>query len=372
MGIQNEFAVDMNDLAKVTESFKSDVDAGSPDNMDIVDLNKAVFDDPLGGETHPDLESDLEIESTGFWSETDENGDVVEKEESVDASEAEVEIPGVDQILRYKANGAEVELDLSTEEGRTRAIEELSKAGGMQKAFSETARYKKDNKNLSKKIEELSKYRESWDKLEDLKHDRQGLLEFVTGESYSDFMNAEMAKRAAYEGGTEDQRRIMDYEDRMQAIESANRRDRESRERDLQKAQDLRQEADYEKYNMWSQNELSKYVDKIPKTNEVRANKLKKALWRESIADVKEYYAKYGKITNKMVHKAFKDNADAILGTYDSEVQNGVDKAIENKKTQAKEKAQIAGSKNYDSGQINSNWTSMSPDKLFKAFKKGR
>ncbi len=365
MAVQDELGLDMSELAAATESFKSEASIDSPDNMDIVNLNKAVFaDNALGEEISPDFDATVEVEDGEFWAGAEEDA-------GTEDPEAEISIPDNGQILRYKANGEEVELDMSTDEGRAQAIEALSKLGGMQKAFSDSARNKKENTSLSKKIEELSKYRESWDKLEDLKHDRKALLEFVTGESYSDFMSSELAKKAAYEGGTEDQRQIMDYEDRMQAIEAEHRRDRESRERDIQKAQDLRQEADYETWNMWSQNELSKYVDKIPNTNEVRANKLKKTIWRESIADIKSYYTKYGKITNKMVAKAFRDNADTILGTYDSEVQNGVNKAIENKRVQAREKAQVAGSKNYGSGQIDNDWTKLSPTDLFKRFKKG-
>ena len=358
-----EFSLD--DMAAATASFKADEGiqtASSPDDLSVSDINQA-----LGADASP-FEGDAELETeNGFWGEG-ENPEESGTEEPVEGAT----IPdNLSQILRYKANGEEVELDLSTEDGRTKAVDALSRQEGMNKAFSDSAKAKKRANKLQAQIDELSKYRESWDKLEDLKHDRQRLLEFVTGEDYNEFMNRELGRKNAYETGSEEERRTMDYEDRMQAMEAEMRRDKDSRDRDVQKAQELRQEADYEKYNMWSQTELSKYVDQIPDSNPVRANKLKKALWRESIADVKSYYNKYGKITNKMVAKAFKDNADAMLGLYDTEVQTGVEKAIENKKVQAKEKAQVAASRNYDSGRLNTtDFGGMDPTKIFEKFRK--
>ena len=365
--MSDELGLDMSQMAEASAGFAAaDGQPSSPTNLDIDAINELAFEgNELG---HPDLESTVDVEDSEFWA-----GNEGAEEVGSDEPGVEAQIPSdLSQILKYKANGTDVELDLTTEEGRTKAIDALSRQAGMDKAFSESAQLKKQNKKFQMQLDELSKYRESWDKLEDLKHDRQGLLEFVTGESYQDFMNNELSRRQAYESGSDEERRAMDYEERMQSMEAEMRRDKESREREIQKAQDLRSEADYEKWNMWSQNELQKYADKIPNSNPVRANKLRKALWRESIADVKSYYSKYGKVTNKMVHKAFKDNADAMLGLYDTEVQNGVEKAIENKKVQAREKAQVASTKNYESAQINSDWASMDPTKLFQHFKKLR
>ena len=57
------------------------------------------------------------------------------------------------------------------------------------------------------------------------------MLEFITGESYEDIMAKEVARKNAYDLGTEDERRIIDYEQRLQDVEVGHKRDKARAER---------------------------------------------------------------------------------------------------------------------------------------------
>lgn len=362
------------DLAALTEQFKGNVEAEAEINTSVDSIN-----DALAEPNSLEPEAEVDIPDSEFWASEDDFGlDLSGMEdgsqpESRISDEIEQKMPDkVGQILKYKGAGEELELDLSSDEGRAQAIEALEKYQGMQKAFAEKAELERQLKSLEANSGDLGKYKESWDKLEDMKHDRRALLEFLTDENYDDFIAKEIARKNAYDLGTEDEKRVMDYEDRIRKIEIESQREKSANERRVREAQQAEERAEEIRITTSMTNEFTKYAEAITHESPEFVNEMKKAMWQKSAGDLKGYAQKYGKITNKMVQKVFADNSKLFGGGVKKQIEKGVEKAIEDKKQKAVEHAQVASTKNYGSNIVDKDLASMSPDKLFKFFQKNR
>lgn len=362
------------DLSTLTEQFKAEAAVEQTVDTAVDTLNE-VMAEP----NSPEPEAEVNIPDSDFWSGDDDFGldlSMLEEESQPEtriSDEIEQKMPDkVGQILKYKANGEELELDLSSDEGRNQAIEALQRHGGMAKAYNEVAELKRKLKTFESNSGDLGKYKESWDKLEDMKHDRKALLEFLTDENYEDFISKEIARKNAYDLGTEDERRVMDYEDRLRKIEIDSQREASANERRVREARQSEERADEMRIKSGMEVEFSKYSSQIQHESPEFVNEMKKAMWQKSAGDLKKYADKYGQITNKMIQKVFADNGKLFGAGVQKQIEKGVEKAIEDKKQKAVEHAQVASAKNYGSNIGEKDLMSLSPDKLFNYFKKNR
>jgi hypothetical protein len=347
----DELTYQADDVAAEAANFASSLDMSAE-----AELATAEED---GMPTASQVDSDLEIESDWFDSEP--------KGESTPIS-SEADTPDTSdepsQTIKFKANGEDIEL--SVEEAQKR----LSMAEGARQALQDRSKLRKEAKAKDQEIEALRQYKDTWEKLEAIKHDRQKLLETITGESYDDFLSQEAERREIYQNGTDEQRRLLEQADKIEKLERAQAADSQRREADLNKAETAKFDA--EKQRVQNSMEREYYKHKLPEGVEGSAqNKLKNMLWKQSADDLKQYYQKYGKITNKMVEKSFKDNANVLFNSHKQAVAKGVSEVRETKKQAAKEKAQIASVKNSDQG-IAPDVLKMNPNQLFDLFRKGK
>jgi hypothetical protein len=308
-------------------------------------------------------EGDIEVEST--WADGPDKGqklDDIFQAKSAASKPATPESPA--QTIKFKANGEDIELPL--EEAQKR----LSLAEGARQALQDRAKLSKENKLLQEQAKELAKYKDTWDKLESVKHDRQKLFEMITGEPYDDLIRKESERREIYQNGTEEQKQLLAQAERVQRLEreielEKTRKDSESKRIDQQ-----RYEAEKQQVRTVMEKEFYKHdlpTDLAPAAQ----SKLKAMLWKQSTDDLKQYHKEYGKITNKMVEKAFADNAALLKGGLKASVDKQVADVREATKQSAKENAQLASTKNSGTA-IDPKLASMNPSDLFKFFQKGK
>lgn len=337
MVAKNELAVNLDAAASTAVAETADVDV----DMEVEGVG---------------LESDMEVPDTDFWSNGEDDDQVSSEDDGEEVSEDSAPEAGQPRTIKYVADGKEVEVDL--EEAKKR----LSLYEGSRKAFSEATTLKKRAEKLTKERDEL---KTNWDKLETLKHDHEKLWKAITGNDFQSFLDQEVAKRSEYLEASPAEQAAIDRERAALRATKQAELERAQLERERKKAEEDRYSADKTQLNVKLQQEFSKY--QFPDVDAEMSNRLKKMVWRNAIADIKEYKETYGKLTDKMISKAFSDNATAITQTYEKQVENGVKQATEKKKKVAKEKAQIASSRNYKD-LVSEDLVKKNPLDLFHAF----
>lgn len=339
---QNELAVSPEEMAAAAQA---EVTESAP----VVETEQ-----PISG-----IEADPEFEVTSdFWNEG-------EAPESTSDSDPEAEsdtsqVLADQETIKYKANGEEQEITL--EEAKKR----LSLLEGSRKAFSDRAKLRKQYKEVKAQVDELQSYKDTFDKLERIKNNPAQLFEAITGESYAEFLNRELEKRHAYQSATPEQQRAMEAEERLRLIEQQMQLEKQDREKREQEAETKLFKA--EKSQLQGRLEREFFKHELPNDNPQVANKLRKMLWRNALADLKDYHNNGYKLTDKVIQKAFADNSSALQYYYGQQVEKGVSTAINKKKESAKEKAQIASTRNYQAP-IDSSISKLDPMSLFNRFK---
>jgi hypothetical protein len=345
----DELVSSFDDISKQAAEFSKSLDFKAESEI------AAQEHEGLGVESQLIDDGDIDIKST--WADDDE-----EPGKPLVSKDNPSEKPL--QTIKFKANGEDIELSL--EEAQKR----LSLAEGARQALNDRAKLKKEVTNLKKQSEELSRYKDTWEKLESVKHDRKQLLELITGESYDELIEREAEKRQIHQYGSPEQKQLLDYAERVQKLERERELENGKRESQIKQAEQSKFDAEAQRVQTAMEREF--YKHQLPEDLDPSAqNKLKAMLWKQSAADLKEYYNKYGKITNKMVEKAFADNANVMLRSNNKVVEKKVAEIRDTQKQAAKEKAQIASVKNSENT-VDAKLANMNPNQLFDFFRKGR
>jgi len=323
-------------------------------------------------------DGDIEVESD-FW-DTDEPFGVTkedieqeqtdEVEESTDelVSEDEVSEVGAPTTFTYKANGEEVEFKLD-EQGIEELKQKLPLLDGARKAFSDKAKVQRKFKQAQAELEEYKPYKANWDKLEAIRDDHAKAFEIITGKNYEEFIAAEVEKRDQYRNASEEERRVLDYENELARVKSLHEKERQKREAQAKQIEDRMYQT--EKADMQSKlrREYEKY--EVPVSdNPATTSRIKKMLWQSSVDDIKAYQQRYGKLTQKMIEKAFKENASALKSAYNTAVDKKVEEVSTQKRESATKRAQAAATRNYD-GKVERELTKLDPLTLFNRAVRG-
>lgn len=322
----------------------------------------AAIDALTEGESVPDaLAETVEVESD-FWGEGDvaptDKGDT--KAPAADAKDTAA--PDSGQTIKYRANGKDV--TISHEE----AAKRLALVDGAKKAYDKAANLQRRLDEADKARAEDAKYRETWEKLERIGKDPKRLYETITGERFDDMLARELQKRDLYQNASEEERRVMDSEERIKALEAQSAADRAERDRRVKEAEEREFAADTRYTQTQLEREFFKYT--FPEDKPNVANQLKRMLWRSTVADLKDYNKQGHEVTPDLIKKAFRDNAVALQSFYKSEVDKGVKQVTDKKKADASEKAQLASTRNYSNTNIKE-LASKDPMALFRAFQRG-
>ncbi len=264
------------------------------------------------------------------------------------------------QTIKFKANGKDIEL--SHEEAQKR----LSLAEGARQALADRAKLRKEVAAKDKSIQEMSRYKDSWDKLESIKHDKKQLLELLTGENYDDLMRREAEKREIHQYGSEEQKQMLQYAEELETLKRSRELETAAQKRESERAEQLAFDAEKQRVQTAMEREYFKH-DMPADIDQAEQEVLKDMLWNKSARDLRKYHEKYGKITNKMVEKAFSDNAAVLFRTKSAQVDKTVQKLRADESKAAKEKAQIASTRQSDAGSTE-DLSKLDPKQLFNHF----
>ncbi len=338
-----------NELAQAAESFKNSLNLEQ--EASVAEAGQALEDGTAV------LEGTIAAKSN--WADEDEESPA--PNDNPKASKPNIP-DAPPQTIKFKANGVDTEISLEE------AQKKLSLAEGARQALQDRAKLRKELDNLKKQSQELSKYKDTWDKLESVKHDRKQLVELITGESYDDFLKNEMQRREIYQYGTAEQKQLLEYADKVQELERQRQLEIGKNEAKLKQAEKTQWEAEQQRVQTAMNAEFSKHA--IPDDLDQPAQaKLRNMLWNQSKLDVINYYNQYGKVTQKMVEKAFADNAAALFRSNAKIAEKQSTEAKVAQKAEVKEKAQQAANPTTQAHDFDS-LSKLSPDKLFDYFKK--
>ena len=340
MATFDELAVSPEEMAQAAEAVSTPSDA---------DIEAAVTDTT----TPEELEATVDVPESAFW---DEN--VAADSDDIAEPEPDLEVPHSDgETLTYKVNGREQTVSLEE------AKKLLSHVGGAKKAFSDKAKMRRQLDKAKAEREELLPYKEAMDKLEKYKDDHDELVRVLTGKSLDDLAQQKAERLRVYEAATPEERQLLDYEARMQALEAKQAREIAELERKLQEAEAREYAAEEKQLYGKLEREYHKY--ELPAADPAVKNRLGKMLWRNAIADLKEFDEAGYEINEKVIRKAFKDNYSALNNLYGEEVERGMQQKTTAKRIAAKEKAQLASTRNY-TPTIDKDLVGLNPTDLFK------
>lgn len=357
-------------LAEATAAFAKDLASNQPGTPESA---------PTGINPEPvqKIDSDIEVPDSPFWSKEEEivPGFKVKTEQKPEAQKPEESAKGsAPNVLTAKANGKEIQLDLSNPEHLARVQKAVAAFEGTQKAFAKAAKVEQQAelkaKQLEAELQEARQYKDSWDKLEQLRHDKGKLLELITGQSYDDFIQKEVERQQILKYGTEEEKALVQQSERATVLEQklkAMEAAASKREEDAQRAAKIAQEAQDAAANEQVKSQLQKsFFDHVKAE---LPDDLKQLVYQKTILDLKKLHKEYGRVTNKMIDKTMSDNAKRLSTFQESSVQSELNKAVENKKQTATAQAQAASTKNYEQDVEGLNLASLTPDKLFQAMK---
>ena len=310
------------------------------------------------------LEHDEEIPSF-LDDDSETNSPLIDETESEDTEVSEV--PETPQTLRYTADGQEFEASIED------AKKALSLAKGAKKAFTNNAKLRRKVKQIESQIEDLSQYKTNWEEVMKSVHSPEELYQKLTGESFEDRVDREIQRRQLYNNASPAERQLFDYEDRFQKMQAEQERLRKESETRLQQTENRASEARKSHLSSMLEPAFHQVTANLEENvGAAQANKIKRALWRESIEDVKEAVKRGYKPSAKLVGKIFERNAGILIGNNSKAVEAGVQQELKSREEVAKEKAQVASTQNYSGAKSsNKELVGKNPLDLFHHLTKG-
>jgi len=354
---------------------------------EIAALNASSAPAPQADIPQPAPADDFEVPDPSFWDDpSKELGDVLgldagnkdasapakpaDQTPKTAAARADEAAKAAAQAIAYKSNGKEKVLDLTKPETIEEIKRKLAIADGKEKAFDAAAQYKQQMQAMEAELKQAREAAQLWDKVEALRYDKAKLIELFTGQKYDDFVQEEVAKHQIKTMGTEEEKRLLEQQDRIRALEERLKLGEEMTKKQAAEAEKKRQAAEAAKSEAqqeWLKTNIER--EYFRHTDAIQDDSVKELVYQKSILDIKKMYKEYGKVTNKMVEKAFADNAKRLKAFHEQTVDANTSKALDSKRQAASAAAEAASTKNYDADIETSNLANLSPDKLFKAMK---
>lgn len=358
--MRDELSVDMSSVMKEASAFSSP--APEPTQSSSV--------------PQPDADDGFEAPDSPFWSDPNKEFGDLGFDEAVAPDNANktatnrADEAAKSAALTYKANGKEHTLDLSKPEVVAEVQRKLAMADGMKKAFAEQAKVKQQMAEMQAQLAEAREFKESWDKLEQLRYDKSKLIEVLTGQKYDDLIQEEVAKHNIKTMGTDEERQLLTQQERIKALEERLKFGEEKTAKEIANAE--KQKAAAEKAQEAAQQEqLKTSIDRefFKNVDDSMADDVKELVYQKSILDLKKLHKTYGKVTNKMVEKTFAENSKRLKSFQQEAVDTQVSKALDSKKQTATAAAQAASTKNYQGDADLAKLASLNPTDLFRAFR---
>ena len=289
----------------------------------------------LGTNDESSADVNQEPEDEGNFSSWEDETSDVDGADATDANAAAVQ----PQTRTFKANGREVEVDMSDQEGVDRLI---TLGLGARPLFSKVDKLTKELSTAKQRLEAVGRYEKAWKKLDGLKSDHDALYEAVFGKKYDDAFKERKDWQDRYEAASPDVQRAM-VDQRQNAVEAAKlKREREEWEASKGENETRAEEVDRKELRTQLLPEFHKNEFSSKIKDPVRAEKLNAMLWRQTISNLKGY----DEITPDLIRKEFREVA-ALLAGDAKEAKQAVKKVVEEKKQVAKQQAKVAATRNY-------------------------
>lgn len=344
---QNELAVDMAAAAQQV----------------IVDTAAEEVSD---AQASANMEETIDVPDAPFWGEGDEQSDDSETASSgehpeTSDSEPQVQDVSPDGTITYTVDGETKTISLAE------AQKELSLVGGARRAFTDSAKLRKQLSASTKELTESRKFRESWDKLEDLKHEPEKLYEVIMGRPFTEFLKEVEDRVKLYSGASPEEKIALDQESEIRRLRQDVDREKRQRDRDNKKATDDKYEAD--KTRMQTNLERSFFKHEVKVDDPQTANEVKEMHWLKSVADLKKLDKQGVEITQKVIDKVYGDNAAVLRSFYSKSADKTIKEQSTKRSETAKSKAQLASVGNVKSS-VSKNLTKQDPLSLFHTLKR--
>lgn len=270
------------------------------------------------------------------------------EDDSVDSDghDTDVSAPAQKQaqtIREFKADGGVYKVDMTNQE----RVDELISLGlGSRRAFSERDKLRKLVSNKDKQLTDLTKYKDLWNKIEVARtQSKETLYEKVFGEKWTDAVQREVERHLRYQQASPEERLLMEQETRVSELKRAQEA-REAEWRQQQEAVETKQrEIELKEMRSLLMPAFQKYEFSNKVKDPDEAQERNTMLWTQAIRNIKR---KYGETANqqppRVLEKEFARIASLIAA---GDAKQEVKQIIEEKKKEAKTKAQVASTQNY-------------------------
>jgi hypothetical protein len=277
--------------------------------------------------------------------------------------------------LKYTANGQEHSLDISTEEGKKKAMEALSLMTASRQALSSASRDKKKAKELESKVTELKSLEEKWNYLRQLKEDgnHSELYKAMTGEDFEAALEQHARRRLLWQQAENDpelKQRLIE-KDELDKIKKEHNQLKAKQEAS-EKAR-LEQDEKHEEDMMLNLigGQFVSVMKKFDGIDQASLANVKTMVWGGVHNELLRLLAtgKYDINNPKLVKHVIEKYANTYNHYIEKQADAKVQNIIEDKKKGAKEKAQLASTDKYpkDGGLSgNADVGKMNPKELYK------
>lgn len=317
---------------------------------------EGVAEDDLSGADPevPELDSTDEVDNP--WLDGKEEGD------SEEGAEDEASEDSTQTIREYKANGKIHKVDFADQ---TKVDQLVTLGLGARQVFSERDALRKQMSAKDKQIEGLKKFESLWNTLESSKGNHDALYEKIFGKKFDDVLTERKKWADDYAAASPAEQRLMEMQRKMEATQAAEQERISAAQKREQELAEKEQIAARKEFKASLLPEFHRYEFSSKIDDPVQAEKMNAALWRLTVSNMKRHGDEW-QPTQEEIRREFKEVADMLLGSVKGSAEKEVKKITETKKKVAKDKAQIASTRNYPGSKDSKLLKEKDPVKLFR------
>jgi hypothetical protein len=315
--------------------------------MDNSGKNSAAMLDSLltsGFDEHAERDADTaSINDDGEIREDGESGGSSGTKAEQAAKALELEIKAAKGMHKFKLDPNDPDL-----------IDTLQKGVGAKQAFTKAAQLEKKLKEYEAKLADVEPARGKATVMDEItslieKGYTSQAVKALLGDKYDDFRRKEIVSHVDYESASPDERYQLDLQRKEQEKSWMEHQKTQEADKLRQELNALKEQAVEEKWHGVATRLFSKYsLDGFIK-DPVRAQEANEMLWEGVFNFMEKHYPDMDNWSPSLLDKVFRKKAAVLRGGMEQQVEDRLVQATEQKKTAAKEQAQLIARKNYSS-----------------------
>lgn len=201
----------------------------------------------------------------------------------------------------------------------------------------EKAKMARELEALRAALAEKQQYEEFYEKVNQLAHDPEKLIETVTGVQFNEWVKPMLTKAEIFQRGTEHQKELLRLQERTEALE----REQLAKQYAAQRAAERQERQQIESQKARVYDILDQEMENwgFSTADEVRDTKIRRSVVSNTLRDLESELAERKKLSPARIRELFKENASLYEAANNAAVERNVGKVLEKKKEVARQRA---------------------------------